>query len=187
MQQKDGETFNFALILAGILVYMLMAALFESFTHPLAIMASVPFAFFGVGVALRLANQPRDSLTDLGFIILVGVVGNNAIILVDHINRLRREGLGRDEAILTGGRHRLRATLMTATTTILGLLPMTAPLFLPGLFGSVEGRAGNWAPVGLVILGGLTTSTFLTLVIIPTVYSLIDDFSAFARRVVRAS
>ena len=187
MQQQDGESFNFTLILAGLLVYMLMAALFESYTHPLAIMASVPFAFLGVGVALRVASQPRDSLTDLGFVILVGVVVNNAIILVDHINRLRREGLGRDEAILTGGRHRLRAILMTATTTILGLLPMTAPLFLPELFGSVEGRAGNWAPVGLVILGGLTTSTFLTLVIIPTVYSLIDDMSAFARRVVRAS
>lgn len=187
MQQQDQATFGFALLLAAVLVYMLMAALFESYVHPLAIMASVPFAFFGVGVALRLANQPRDSLTDLGFVILVGVVVNNAIILVDHINQLRRDGMARDEAILTGGRHRLRAILMTALTTILGLLPMTAPLFLPELFGSAEGRAGNWAPVGLVILGGLTTSTFLTLVILPTVYSLIDDIATFSKRVVRAS
>jgi len=187
LQQQDGASFSFALIMAAVLVYMLMAALFESFTHPLAIMVSVPFAFLGVGVALRLVGQPRDSLTDLGFVILVGVVVNNAIILVDHINRLRREGLQRDEAILTGGRHRLRAILMTAMTTILGLLPMTAPLFLPQFFGSAQGRAGTWAPVGLVILGGLTTSTFLTLVIIPTVYSLIDDLTAFTRRVVRAS
>ncbi len=181
MQQQDQEGSSFALLLAMVLVYMLMAALFESFTHPFSIMASVPFAFLGVGVVMKLAGQPRDNLTELGFIILVGVVVNNAIILVDHINRLRREGLERDEAILLGGRHRLRPILMTAVTTILGLLPMVAPLFLPQVFGSASGRAGNWAPVGLVILGGLTTSTFLTLVILPTVYSLVDDLTQFFR------
>lgn len=187
LQQEDQKGSSFTLLFAALMVYMLMAALFESFTHPFAIMASVPFAFLGVGVVMKLAGQPRDNLTELGFIILLGVVVNNAIILVDHINRLRREGLDRDQAILLGGRHRLRPILMTAVTTILGLLPMVAPIFFPQWFGSVEGRAGNWAPVGLVILGGLTTSTFLTLVIIPTVYSLVDDLATFVKRVAQSA
>lgn len=187
IQQQDQAGSAFALLFAAVLVYMLMAALFESFTHPFCIMISVPFAFLGVGVAMKLAGQPRDNLTELGFLILVGVVVNNAIILIDHINRLRRDGHGREQAILLGGRHRLRAILMTAVTTILGLLPMVAPIFFPEHFGSIEGRAGNWAPVGLVILGGLTTSTFLTLVFIPIMYSLVDDLTGFLRRVARTA
>ncbi len=183
MGQRDQEGSNFALLFALILVYMLMAALFESFTHPFAIMMAVPFAFIGVGVVMKLAAQPRDNFTELGFIVLVGVVVNNAIVLVDHINRLRAEGLRRRDAILTGGRDRLRAILMTAVTTIVGLLPMVAPVILPQYFGPLEGRAATWAPVGLVILGGLTTSTFLTLLIVPTFYSVVDDIARFWRRV----
>ena len=176
---------QFAILLAAVLVYLIMAALFESFIQPLTIMLSIPFAFVGVGLALRYANQPLDSNTNLGFVILLGVVVNNAIVLVDHINRLRAQGLPRDEAIVLGGTHRLRPILLTALTTILGLLPMVAPLLFPGLLGQPEGRAANWAPIGLVILGGLTTSTFLTLIIIPTFYSLVDDLTRFFGRVVR--
>lgn len=187
MRQQDEQGSGFALLFALVLVYMLMASLFESLLHPLSIMISVPFAFIGVGVVMKLAGQARDNFTEMGFIILVGVVVNNAIVLIDHINRLRREGLRRSEAIVLGGQHRVRAILMTAVTTILGLLPMVAPLLLPGVFGSPEGRAATWAPVGLVILGGLTTSTFLTLLVVPTVYSMIDDvgrlFVRIARRV----
>ena len=183
MSQQDEEGSNFALIFALLLVYLLMAALFESFTHPFAIMMAVPFAFIGVGVVMKLASQPRDNFTELGFIVLVGVVVNNAIVLVDHINRLRAEGMRRRDAILTGGRDRLRAILMTAVTTIVGLLPMVAPILFPQYFGPLEGRAATWAPVGLVILGGLTTSTFLTLLIVPTFYSVVDDFARFWRRV----
>lgn len=182
LDQQDQDGANFALIFAALLIYMLMAALFESFGHPFSIMLSVPFAFIGVGLVMKLASQPRDNFTELGFIILIGVVVNNAIVLVDHINRLRSEGLGRDEAIVLGGRHRLRAILMTAITTILGLLPMVAPILLPQWFGPLEGRSATWAPVGLVILGGLTTSTFLTLVILPTLYSLLDDVGSYLRR-----
>jgi HAE1 family hydrophobic/amphiphilic exporter-1 len=176
---------RYAILLAAVLVYLIMAALFESFVQPLTIMLSVPFAFLGVGLALRYAGQPLDSNTNLGFVILLGVVVNNAIVLVDHINRLRSQGLSREEAIVLGGTHRLRPILMTALTTILGLLPMVAPLLFPGVLGQPEGRAGNWAPIGLVILGGLTTSTFLTLVIIPTFYSLVDDLVRFFGRVLR--
>jgi HAE1 family hydrophobic/amphiphilic exporter-1 len=186
MGQKEEEGANFALIFAFLLVYMLLAALFESFSQPFSIMFAVPFAFIGVGAVMKLAGQPRDNYTELGFIILVGVVVNNAIVLVDHINRLRAEGLGKRQAILDGGRDRLRAILMTAVTTILGLLPMVGPFLWPAVFGSLEGRAATWAPLGLVILGGLTTSTFLTLLILPTLYSLSESAASFLRRVVRA-
>ncbi len=165
---------------------MLMAALFESFIQPFTIMFSVPFALLGVGLVMKLANQPWDSMTILGLIVLMGVVVNNAIVLIDHINYLRQHGLERNEAIIQGGQHRMRPILITAVTTILGLMPMVAPFLFPQWFGPVEGRAATWAPIGLVIIGGLTTSTFLTLIIIPTVYSLIDDFTRFARRVARA-
>jgi HAE1 family hydrophobic/amphiphilic exporter-1 len=135
---------------------------------------------------MKLANQPWDNMTVIGMIVLVGVVVNNAIVLINHINFLRKNGLARDDAILLGGRHRLRPILITAITTILGMLPMVAPFLFPQWFGPVEGRAATWAPIGLVIIGGLTTSTFLTLMIIPTIYSLIDDLTLFFKRAVRA-
>jgi HAE1 family hydrophobic/amphiphilic exporter-1 len=184
--QRDQSSGLFALLFALPLVYMLMAALFESFAQPLTIMFSVPFALLGVGVVMKLANQPWDTMTMIGLIILLGVVVNNAIVLIDHINYLRQSGLDRREAIIKGGQHRLRPILITAVTTILGLTPMIAPFLFPQWFGPVEGRSATWAPMGLVIVGGLTTSTFLTLLIIPTIYSLIDDFTLFAKRVARA-
>ena len=185
--QSDMGSARFGIIFALLLIYLIMAALFESFVQPLTIMFSIPFAFIGVGVILKLTNQPLDNMTNLGLIILVGVVVNNAIVLIDHINHLRWQGMSRNEAIVTGGRHRLRPILMTALTTILGLTPMVAPVIFPSWLGSPEGWAGNWAPVGLVILGGLTTSTFLTLVIIPTIYSLVDDFAVYWKRVIHAA
>jgi HAE1 family hydrophobic/amphiphilic exporter-1 len=182
--QRDQESGLFALLFALPLVYMLLAALFESLVQPFTIMFSVPFALLGVGVVMKLAQQPWDTMTMIGLIVLLGVVVNNAIVLIDHINFLRTTGLSRTEAILQGGEHRMRPILITAVTTILGLAPMVAPFLLPQWFGAVEGRAASWAPIGLVIIGGLTTSTFLTLMIIPTIYSLIDDLSSFGRRVV---
>jgi len=184
--QRDQDTGRFALLFALPLVYMLMAALFESYAQPLTIMFSVPFALLGVGLIMKIANQPWDTMTMIGMVVLMGVVVNNAIVLIDHINFLRQTGLSRNEAIIKGGQHRLRPILITAVTTILGLLPMVAPFLFPQWFGAVEGRAASWAPIGLVIVGGLTTSTFLTLMIIPTVYSLIDDISLFFRKLARA-
>jgi HAE1 family hydrophobic/amphiphilic exporter-1 len=185
--QQDMAGGAVALGMALLLVYLIMAALFESFIQPLTILLSVPFAFIGVGIALRLANQPLSSTTNIGLVILLGVVVNNAIVLVDHINGLRAEGMGREEAIVLGGRHRLRPILMTALTTILGLLPMVAPILFPGWLGQPEGRAAQWAPIGLVIMAGLAASTGLTLVIIPTFYSLMDDLARFFGRVMRTA
>ena len=184
--QEDQNSGLFALLFALPLVYMLMAALFESFTQPLTIMFSVPFALLGVGLVMKFANQPWETMTILGLIVLLGVVVNNAIVLIDHINFLRLSGMSRTEAIVKGGQHRLRPILITAVTTILGLMPMVAPFLFPQWFGPVEGRAATWAPIGLIIVGGLTTSTFLTLIIIPTIYSLVDDFTRFLGRVVKA-
>lgn len=185
--QQDFGSAMFSFLLALVLIYLIMAALFESFVQPFTIMFSIPFAFIGVGLVLKLTSQPLDNMANMGLIILVGVVVNNAIVLIAHINDLRWQGLSRDEAIVLGGTHRIRPILMTALTTILGLFPMVAPLVLPGVLGSAEGRAANWAPVGLVILAGLTTSTFLTLVIIPTIYSLVDDCARFVGKTVRAA
>jgi HAE1 family hydrophobic/amphiphilic exporter-1 len=185
-QRQDQNAGLFALLFALPLVYMLLAALFESFAQPFTIMISVPFAFIGVGLVMKLFDQVWDSMTMIGVIILVGVVVNNAIVLINHVNFLRQRGLARNEAIIQGGQHRLRPILITAVTTILGMAPLIAPIVLPQWFGPLEGRAATWAPIGLVIVGGLTTSTFLTLMIIPTIYSLIDDLTAFVSRVARA-
>jgi len=186
--QSDSRSAIFSFVFALLLIYMIMAALFENFLQPLTILFSIPFAFIGVGVILKLAGQARSNSEQMGLIILAGIVVNNAIVLIDHINHLRKvDGLSRQQAIIQGGKNRLRPIVMTAITTILGLSPMVAPFFFPEIFGQVEGRAAMWAPIGLVILGGLTTSTFLTLMIIPTIYSLVDDLMRFGKRVLRAA
>ncbi len=180
--KQDEAGARFGLILALALIYIIMAALFESFIHPLTIMLSIPFAFTGVAFSFYLLDVPLDKLTEMGLLLLCGVVVNNAIVLIDYINRLRKAGMDINSAIIKGGRDRLQPILMTALTTILGLLPMVMPLLLPGLFGPLEGGQGMWAPMGLLMLAGLTTSTFLTLIILPTVYSLIDSFSNLVKR-----
>ena len=141
----------------------------------------------GVALVMHLTGQPWETMTIIGLIVLLGIVVNNAIVLINHVNYLRTNGYSRDEAIRLGGQHRLRPILITAITTVLGMVPMVAPFLFPQWFGPVEGRAATWAPIGLVIIGGLTTSTFLTLLIIPTIYSLIDDASMFMRRVLKSA
>jgi HAE1 family hydrophobic/amphiphilic exporter-1 len=173
---------KFGLILALALIYIIMASLFESFIHPFTIMLSIPFAFTGVAFSFYLLDVPLDKLTEMGLLLLCGIVVNNAIVLVDYINRLRKTGMDTNSAIIKGGRDRLQPILMTALTTILGLSPMVMPLLLPSLFGPLEGGAGMWAPMGLLILSGLATSTFLTLVMLPTVYSLMDSLSNVLKR-----
>ena len=179
MNQEQGET-NLTMIFAALLVYMIMAALFESYAHPFTIMFSICFAFIGVSFGLYAFNIPMDSNATYGLLILFGIVVNNGIVLVDHINRYRKQGLYRRDAIIRGGQDRLRPILMTATTTILGL----TPLVLPMIYGTAEGTARRWGPIGFVVIAGLMVSTILTLVILPTVYSLIDDLAAYMKRTV---
>ena len=181
--QQSEQASLFALLLAAAFIYLIMAALFESFVHPITILTSLPFSLLGVALAFYLTGTTLNTNSWLGIMVLAGVVVNNGIILVDHINRLRAGGMARTEAIITGGRDRLRPILITAGTTLLGLFPLVAPLVAPGVFGPVEGRAGTWGPIALAVVGGLTTSTFMTLVVMPTIYSLLDDLAAYLRRV----
>ena len=175
MGQTDFAAAGFAFAFALLLIYLIMVALFESFIHPAVIMFSIPFSFIGVAITLKLTGQTLGNTAMLGLVLLAGIVVNNAIVLIAHVNALRKQGMSRDEALILGSEHRLRPVMMTALTTFCGLLPLAAPYFLPGLFGSVDGRAGQWAPIGLVLAGGLPTSTLLTLLLVPTIYAVTDD------------
>jgi HAE1 family hydrophobic/amphiphilic exporter-1 len=181
--QQDTEEGNYTLLFAMLLIYLIMASLFESLVHPFTIMFSIPFSMIGVALGLWALEVPLDSNGMLGMLILFGIVVNNGIVLIDHINQYRREGLSRREAVLRGGQNRMRPILMTAGTTILNLMP----LVLPMVYGTAEGFAKRWGPVGLVVVCGLATSTILTLLLAPTLYCLLDDLSVWARRVVRAA
>jgi HAE1 family hydrophobic/amphiphilic exporter-1 len=171
--QSSNEAQRFAMILAITFVFLLMGVLFESFILPLSILVSIPFAFIGSYWLLYLTDTTFEIMAGIGMIILIGVVVNNAIVLIDLVNRLRGEGWSREEAILEAGRHRFRPILMTALTTIFGLLPMA--LGKSGLIGI------PYAPLGRTMIGGLVSSTFLTLFVVPLFYTYFDDFRTYCR------
>ncbi|MEO1575817.1 MAG: efflux RND transporter permease subunit, partial [Pseudomonadota bacterium] len=156
---------QFTLALAVFLVYLVMAAQFESIIHPLVILFTIPLALVGAVFALFATGTTVNVVVFIGAIMLAGIVVNNAIVLVDLINQLRAAGVERTEAIIQAGRSRLRPILMTTATTTLGLLPMAL-----GLGDGAEVRA----PMAITVIGGLVMSTALTLVVIPVVYSLLD-------------
>ena len=174
MRQMETES-NFAIILALILVYIVMASLFESFIHPFTILLTVPFAIIGVLIMFWATSTNLTNMAYLGIIVVCGLVVNNGIILIDAINKYRRKGMTREEAIRLGGRNRLRPILMTTLTTVIGLLPLALPAMFPGVFGPQEGRSAMYTPVGLAVVGGLLTSTPLTLFLMPIVYVMLDD------------
>ena len=177
ISEEQGET-NFTMVFAALLIYIIMASLFESYVHPFTIMFSICFAFTGVAIGLYSFSVPMDSNATYGLLILFGIVVNNGIVLVDHINRYRQQGLFRRDAILRGGQDRLSPIMMTAATTMLGLTPLVIPM----IYGTAEGYARMWGPIGLVIISGLMVSTVLTLVLLPTIYSLMDDLAGFGKR-----
>jgi len=182
MRQMETES-NFAIILALILVYIVMASLFESFVHPFTILLTVPFAIIGVLIMFWATNTNLTNMAYLGIILVCGLVVNNGIILIDAINKFRRNGMPREEAIRLGGRNRLRPILMTTLTTIIGLLPLALPAMFPAFFGPQEGRSAVYTPVGLAVVGGLLTSTPLTLFLMPIVYIMLDDFKAWITKI----
>ncbi|MGJ0846836.1 efflux RND transporter permease subunit [Tissierella praeacuta] len=157
-----------ALILAIILIYMVMAAQFESLINPFIIMFTIPLAFGGGLLGLFITRKSFGVTAFIGIIMLAGIVVNNGIVLIDYINTLRQEGKERFEAITTAGPIRLRPILMTTLTTILGLVPLA--------LGIGEG-AEMQAPMAVVVISGLTLSTVLTLVFVPVLYTVFDDFS----------
>jgi HAE1 family hydrophobic/amphiphilic exporter-1 len=142
-----------------------MASQFESLMHPFVILFSVPLAAVGVALALALTGTTISVMVFIGMIMLSGIVVNNAIVLVDLVNRLRAEGMERLDAILEAGSLRLRPILMTTLTTVLGLTPMAL-----GLGEGAEIRT----PMAVTVIGGLLVSTLLTLFVVPVVYTLLD-------------
>ena len=163
--QDSFKSMQFALALAVFLVYLVMASQFESLIHPLVILFTIPLALVGAVLALFITGTTINIVAFIGVIMLAGIVVNNAIVLVDLINQLRDQGKERIEAILEAGTARLRPILMTSLTTTLGLLPMA--------MGFGEGSEVR-TPMAITVIGGLTVSTLLTLVVIPVVYSLMD-------------
>ena len=163
--QASFESMKFALILAIFLVYLVMASQFESLIHPFVILFTIPLALVGAVLALFITGTTINIVALIGVIMLAGIVVNNAIVLVDLINQLRAQGSERHAAIMEAGAARLRPILMTSLTTALGLLPMA--------LGFGEGSEVR-TPMAITVIGGLTVSTLLTLVVIPVVYSLMD-------------
>ncbi len=153
-----------AFLLASLLVYMIMASQFESFLHPFIIMFTIPLALIGVVAALLITGKPMNLPVLIGFVMLGGIAVNNGIVMVDYINQLRKKGMATMDAILDGSAVRLRPVLITALTTILGMMPMA--------LSTSEGAAMR-APMAITVMGGLVATTLLTLFIIPLVYSLI--------------
>ena len=160
---RSFKSLVFALSLAVFLVYLVMAAQFESLVHPFVILFTVPMGAIGVILTLLVFGQTVSVVVFIGVIMLAGIVVNNAIVLIDYINQLRAEGIGKMEAIREGAAVRLRPILMTTLTTVLGLLPMAL-----GLGEGAEIRA----PMALTVIGGLMGATVLTLLIIPALYSI---------------
>jgi len=174
-RQKDqSKEFLTNLLLALLLVFAVMAGLFESVRQALALMISLPFALAGAAWTLHLTKTGFDQPAAIGLLLLIGIVVNNGIVMLEHINQYRRGGMGRDEAMLRGGRERLRPILMTALTTLIGLVPIVVQK--PSLGGVY------YYSMALVIMGGLAVSTFLTSVLLPTTAALSEDIFGWLGR-----
>ena len=159
------RSLQFALLLAIFLVYLVMASQFESFLHPFVILFTIPLALIGAVFGLWITGSTISVVVFIGLILLAGIVVNNAIVLIDLINQLRAKGMEKIEAIIEGGRSRLRPILMTMLTTTLALLPLAL-----GVGEGAEVRS----PMAITVIGGLTISTLLTLIVIPVVYAIVD-------------
>jgi HAE1 family hydrophobic/amphiphilic exporter-1 len=163
-----------SLFLAIILVYMLMSALYESLLDPIVIMVSLPQAMVGALLALILTGNSFSIVAMVGFIMLMGLVTKNAILLIDYTNTLRGRGMPRTEAILQAGPTRLRPVLMTTTAMVCSMIPVALAL----------GRGSEWrSPMAIAVMGGLILSTLLTLLIVPTSYTVMDDLYQGLRRI----
>ncbi len=170
--EQSRRSLTLALLLAVFLVYVVMASQFESIVQPLVILVSVPLALVGVVFALDWTGTDLSVVVFLGAIMLAGIVVNNAIILIDQINRLRRDGMPLRQAVIEGSSNRVRPVLMTTLTTLLGLLPQTGVFGALPLLGGQSDGIELRAPMAITVIAGLASSTLLTLVLVPVVYSL---------------
>ncbi|MBQ4377275.1 MAG: efflux RND transporter permease subunit [Bacteroidales bacterium] len=174
--EDQQDTFS-DMILLGLLilmlVYIVMASQFESFSKPFIIMMAVPFALSGTVLALLVTGQNLDMVGSLGVILLIGIVVKNGIVLVDYINLMRERGVELYEAIALSGQSRLRPVMMTAVTTILGMIPMAL---------STSEGSELWVTMGIVVIGGLLVSTFVTLIVVPVLYGIMERKSATSKQ-----
>jgi HAE1 family hydrophobic/amphiphilic exporter-1 len=167
--RRSYRELGFAFGLALLLVFMILAAEFENFVHPFVVLFSVPMGLVGAVLALWVTGAGLNAMSLIGIVILAGIVDNDAVVKIDFINQMRREGLPLREAILAAGHARLRPILMTTVTTLLGVLPMSLAL----------GRGAELrAPLAVAIFGGLVTSTALTLVVLPVIYEAVEEARA---------
>ncbi len=176
--RETSAAVGFAFVLALIAIYMILASQFNSFVHPFTIMLSAPLSFIGAFAAVWLLGFSLDLMGQIAFLLLMGIVMKNSILLVDYTNTLRARGLSLYEAVLEAGPVRMRPVLMTAVSTIFGMLPVA--------FSTGDGC--EWRnPMGMISIGGLTASTFLTLLVVPVVYTLFDEAGVFLSRTFRRS
>jgi len=175
--QEDIDSLVFAAILSIVFIYLLMGFLFESFILPLSIICTIPLAAIGVGWTHYLLGYDIDFLGMVGVVLLIGVVVNNGIVLIDYVNRLRSEGMERTAALLRAAERRFRPIMMTALTTICGMVPVT-------LSGS-NSIGLSYTSFGLTLIGGLTTATLLTLLVVPIFYTFFDDAAQAAGATLR--
>ncbi len=174
---EDLVGMQLAVLLSVVFIYLLMGFLFESFVLPLSIIGTIPLAGLGVVWAHLAAGLNVDFLGVVGVVLLIGVVVNNGIVLIDTVNRLRAEGMARREALLAAAERRFRPIMMTALTTICGMIPVA-------LSGSTS-IGLSYSSFGLSLIGGLTTATFLTLLVVPVLYTLIEDLRGLAEGALR--
>jgi HAE1 family hydrophobic/amphiphilic exporter-1 len=173
MKRKESTSnLTFALILSLVLVFMVLAAQFESIIQPFIIMLTIPLAGVGTVLTFFILGKSLNMMAYIGIIMLGGIAVNNAIILIDRINQLRETGMEKKKAIVLAGSQRVRPILMTSLTTILALLPLTI-----GIGESASLRS----PMALAVISGLISSTLLTLIVIPCVYWILDTFGSFMR------
>ncbi len=177
--KESEETMHFAVMLAITFVFLLMGVLFESLILPFSVLFCIPFAFLGVYWTLYLTDTVMDRMAQVGIIVLIGVVVNNAIVLVDMVNRVRAEGKDRTEAIMEAAANRFRPILMTTFTTIFGLVPLSAAS------GTLMGVP--YSSMGRAMMGGLLCATLLTLFVVPLFYTYLDDLRFALRRILSSA
>jgi len=175
MQESFGYAIS-ALVLAVVFIYMILASQFKSFLQPLALMTALPLTLIGVVLALLMFRSTLSMFSVIGIVMLMGLVTKNAILLVDFAIRLREDGMPRTEALLMAAKVRLRPILMTTLAMIFGMVPLA--------FALSEGSEQR-APMGQAVIGGVITSSLLTLVVVPVVYCYMDDLANFSKRLFR--
>lgn len=175
------STMLFNISIAFFLIYLIMASLFESLMYPTSVITCIFYGIIGIFWFFFITGTTFDLMAFIGILILMGIVVNNGIVLVDHINHLRSEGLSRREAVIQGGRDRMRPILMTAATTVLGLVPLC--------FGTTQigGDGPPYFPMARAIVGGLTFSTVVTLLVLPSIYVILDDIKIWTNRILHAA